>query len=107
VTGEPERPAGRTTDHIRAVPRPVIADEIVVAEFKKNRTGDSARIVLRTYEGTNIIDIRTWHGGGDGYRRPGKGFACAVTRLPELAKALAKAELTARDLGLLEAEGEP
>ena len=63
MNGKPECPAGRKADRIRAVPRPVIADEIVIADFSKNRNGNSARVTLRTYEGTNIVDVRTWHGG--------------------------------------------
>jgi hypothetical protein len=96
---------GRKTDRTMPPHRPVIADEIIVAEFKKNRRGETVKVVLRSYEETNIIDIRTWY-GEDGKRRPGKGFACSVRRLGELAKAVVKAESAARDLGLIEAGGE-
>jgi hypothetical protein len=96
---------GRKTDRTMPPHRPVIADEIIVAEFKKNRRGETVKVVLRSYEDTNIIDIRTWY-GEDGKRRPGKGFACSVRRLGELAKAVVKAESAARDLGLIEAGGE-
>jgi hypothetical protein len=96
----------RKTDRTMPPHRPVIADEIIVAEFKKNRRGETVKVVLRSYEETNIIDIRTWY-GEDGKRRPGKGFACSVRRLSELAKAVVKAECAARDLGLIEDGGEP
>jgi len=96
---------GRKTDRTMPPHRPVIADEIIVAEFKKNRAGESVRVVLRSYEGHNIIDVRTWY-GEDGKRRPGKGFACSMRHLPELARAIAKAESAARELGLIEDGGE-
>jgi hypothetical protein len=94
---------GRKTDRTMPPHRPVIADEIIVAEFKKNRRGETVKVVLRSYEETNIIDIRTWY-GEDGKRRPGKGFACGVLRLPELVAAVNKALVRARELGLIEAE---
>jgi hypothetical protein len=97
---------GRKTNRTMPPHRPVIADEIVLADFKKNRRGETVKVVLRSYEETNIIDIRTWY-GEDGKRRPGKGFACSVRRLSELAKAVVKAESAARDLGLIEDGGEP
>jgi hypothetical protein len=94
-------PLGRKTDRAMPPHRPVIADEIVLADFKKNRRGETVKVVLRSYEDTNIIDIRTWHGSPDGTRRPGKGFACSLRRLRELAAAIVSA---AHELGLIDDE---
>ena len=98
---EYRRPPGNKTDRVMPA-APVIADEIVVEHFKKNRGGDTVKVVLRSWEGHNIIDIRTWTPDGGGKRKPGKGFSCGVKLLPEIAKAVAKAESAARDLGLLD-----
>jgi hypothetical protein len=60
---------------------------------------------LSSYEGRNLIDIRSWHPSDDGVLKPGKGFACTVKHLPKLIAVLTKAEAKARELGLI--EGEP
>lgn len=85
----------------------VISETLLIAEFKKNRGGDSVRVRLRPYETHTIIDIRTWESDLKGYRTPGKGFACAVAKLPELARAIDKALAKARELGLIDAEQKP
>ena len=100
-----ERHACRKTDRTAAPRHPVLTAEIIVSEFKKNRAGESVRVVLRGYEGQNILDIRTWFGSSDGIRRPGRGFACSVKLLPELATAVSKALAKAIELGLIEADG--
>ena len=76
------------------------SEPITVSEWWKNRGGESVRISLSTYQGRNLIDIRTWH-SSEGKLVPGKGFAADVRHLPHLAAALAKAEAKARELGLI------
>ena len=57
---------------------------------------------LSEYEGHALINVRIYATGADGVDRPTtKGVAMSVARLPELARALAKAETTAREMGLL------
>lgn len=110
MTDIPERPApppGRKTDRTMPVHRPVISETVLIAEFKKNRGGDSVRVRLRPYQTHTIIDIRTWESDLKGYRTPGKGFACAVAKLPELVRAIDKALAKARELGLIDAEQRP
>jgi hypothetical protein len=68
-----------------------LAEPITVAEWWKNRRGESVRLVLNTFEGRNVVDLK-----------PGKGFAAEVKHLPRLAAALAKAEAQARELGLID-----
>ena len=54
------------------------------------------------YEGHCLINVRVYCTGTDGIDRPTpKGVAMAVRKLPELARALVKAEAKARELGLL------
>jgi hypothetical protein len=79
---------------------------VVIAEWKKNRAGETVRITLQSYEGHNLVDVRTWF-GEDGFRRPGKGFAAAVKHLPALGAGIAAALAKAVELGLLAPTGGP
>jgi hypothetical protein len=79
-----------------------LSTPLTVAEWWKNRRGESVRLVLNEFEGRNVIDLRTWY-TADGKLKPGKGFAAEVKHLPRLAAALAEAEAKARELGLIEA----
>jgi hypothetical protein len=78
-----------------------LLEPITVAEWWKNRRGESIRLVLNTYEGCNIFDLRTWY-TADGKLKPGKGFAAEVRHLPRLAAEMAKAAAKARELGLID-----
>ena len=81
---------------------PILPEPIIISEWWKNRGGESIRVRLSTYEGHNLVDLRTWWTSEDGTLRPGKGFACAVKHLPKLADALAKALARARELDLID-----
>lgn len=81
-----------------------LQEPITIAEWWKNRRGESIRVRLSTYEGRNLADVRTWY-TEDGKLRPGKVFAVEVKHLPQLARALAKAALQARQLGLIDDGG--
>jgi hypothetical protein len=81
--------------------RPTLSEPITIAEWWKNRGGESVRVTLSTYAGRrNLVDLRTWF-TADGKLQPGKGFAADVRHLPRLAAALAKAVAKATELGLL------
>jgi Transcriptional Coactivator p15 (PC4) len=85
---------------------PVLAEPITVAEWWKNRRGESIRLVLNTFGGRSIFDLRTWFtDAADGKLKPGKGFAAEVRHLPRLAAAFARAEAKARELGLIGDKG--
>jgi hypothetical protein len=78
-------------------PMPRLAEPITIAEWWKNRRGESIRLLLSQFQGRSIIDLRTWY-TADGKLKPGKGFAAEVRHLPRLAAAIAKAEAkSARD----------
>jgi Transcriptional Coactivator p15 (PC4) len=83
--------------------RPTLAEPITVAEFWKNRSGQSIRLTLSTYAGRNLIDLRTWC-LEQGRLKPGKGFAAEARHLPQLVKAFAKACSRARELGLISSD---
>jgi Transcriptional Coactivator p15 (PC4) len=79
-------------------------EPVTIAEWWKNRRGESIRLVLSQFQGRGILDLRTWY-IADGKLKPGKGFAAEVRHLPRLAAAIAKAEAKARELGLVGDEG--
>ena len=83
---------------------PTLPEPVVVSRFWKNRgRAESVRVTLSDYEGQAIVNVRVYATGGDGIDRPTvKGVALGIRKLPELAKALAKAETQARELGLLD-----
>ena len=93
------RKSGRTAAPVVAA----ISEPVVVAEWKKNRGGESVKVQIKPFESAVLIDVRTWY-GEDGYRKPGKGFAATIKHLPALAKALASACASARELGLIDDE---
>jgi Transcriptional Coactivator p15 (PC4) len=84
------------------VTRPTLSEPVVVSEWWRNRSGQSIRISLSTFQGKNLIDVRTW-ATVDGKLKPTtKGFAADVRHLPQLVSALTKACSQARELGLIE-----
>jgi hypothetical protein len=84
--------------------RVTLPEPVEIAKFWKNRRHDAIVTTLSTFEGRNIVDVRT-HTMNNGRLVPTtKGVAIVVLRLPELAKAITKALAKARELGLLEAE---
>jgi Transcriptional Coactivator p15 (PC4) len=84
-----------------------LREPVVVAEFWANRAGESVRIQFREYEGTALVDVRRHYTAKDGVLRPTqKGLSITIRRLPDLARAIAKAERKARALGLIKPEGQ-
>jgi hypothetical protein len=78
-----------------------LTEPIEVARFWKNRRGEAIVVRLSAYEGHDLVDLRTWFTAADGALKPGKGLACSVRHLPELAAALNRALTEARARGLL------
>jgi hypothetical protein len=81
------------------------SEPITVAEWWKNRRGESVRLTLNRYEGRDVVDLRTWFTGDDGKLKPGKGFAAEARHLPRLSAAFAKAEAKAREVHLIGDKG--
>jgi hypothetical protein len=86
--------------------RPTLAEPVEIAKFWKNRRrNESVRVSLSEYEGHVLINVRVYCTGTDGIDRPTpKGVAMGIRKLPELARALAKAEGQAKALGLIDDE---
>jgi hypothetical protein len=84
--------------------RPTLPEPITIEQWWKNRGGEVVRLELSTYEGRNILNLRTWRADRGGIMRPGMGFACSTKHLPKLAAVFAKAVARAKDLGLLDDE---
>jgi hypothetical protein len=87
----------------RQRPRPHLAEPQTIAEWWRDRSGHSIRVALQTYNGHNLLDVRTWY-TAEGKLVPGRGFSANVRHLPRLAKELTKAIRRAVELGLLDAE---
>jgi hypothetical protein len=87
--------------------RPTLDEPITIEKWWKNRSGEIVRLDLSTYQGVNILNLRTWHTDkADGISRPGKGFTCSVKHLPKLTQVFAKATERARELGLIDDQSE-
>jgi hypothetical protein len=96
------RRPGRKTDRVNPRPRSTLAEPVKVAEFWKNRRGETVRISLSTYEARNLVDVRQYFTDAAGKLMPTKsGIAIDVLRLPDLAAAINKALTKAIELGLI------
>lgn len=91
----------RTTDRQNPRKRETLENEVLIARWWKNRHGRCIAIRLRTIDGYNIADLRTFFSGSDGGLKPGKGFTCSVDHLPRLVQEFAKALERATELGLI------
>jgi hypothetical protein len=112
LCGDLDSPAHSTTAALPATPRTpargraTLPEPVKVAEFWKNRRGESIRVTLETYEGRNLVDVRQCRTGDDGKMLMTKrGISLSVLRLPELARAINKALQKAIELGLVDAGG--
>jgi Transcriptional Coactivator p15 (PC4) len=82
--------------------RPTLSEPIIIAEWWKNRGGESIR-TLSTYQGRNIADLRVWYTSPEGKLKPSaKGLTAEACHLPQLTKAIVKAEAKARELHLID-----
>ena len=73
-----------------------------VAVFQKNKFQE-VRVGIREYKGNDLIDIRTWTltQGTDDMVPTAKGVSINIHLLPELRKALDKAEETLKENKML------
>ena len=86
-----------------------IPEEIIVSRFHKNRAHDAVQVSLKSFEGMNLCDVRTFVMRAGILVPTTKGISVVIPRLPDLAKAINKALAKAKELGLLadgESEGE-
>jgi hypothetical protein len=83
-----------------------ITEPIIISRFWKNRAHDAIEVSLKSFEGNNLCDVRMYVMRGGVLVPSTKGVSVVIPRLPDLAKAVSKALAKARELGLLEGEGE-
>jgi hypothetical protein len=75
------------------------AEPILVSEWSRNAR-EMIRVRLDSFQGTQIVDIRSWYPSGDAWK-PGKsGITLSTTHLTALANALTKALEEAKNKGL-------
>jgi hypothetical protein len=82
-----------------------LAEPLVVFQLWKGRQRtECIRLTLSRYKGKPIGDLRVFFTTPTGHMQASKkGIAFAIAKLPELRKALEKAEAKALDLDLIEA----
>ena len=81
-----------------------LAEAIIVDQWWQTRNGKAIRIQLSTWQGKNLVDLRSWDSEQGRLKPSKKGLACEVKHLPRLAKALDRVVETARSLHLIDAD---
>jgi hypothetical protein len=82
-----------------------LPEPIIISRFWKNRSHDAVEVSLKSFEGMNLCDVRTFTMRDGGLVPTTKGISVVVPRLPDLARAINKALAKARELGLLDDDG--
>jgi Transcriptional Coactivator p15 (PC4) len=85
--------------------RIAISEPIIISRFWKNRSHDAVEVSLKSFEGMNLCDVRTYTMRDGGLVPTTKGISVVLPRLPDLARAINKALAKARELGLIDDEG--
>lgn len=81
-----------------------LAEPIKFGFWRNRKRQEEVRVTLSRYENKAIADVRIYFTDQSGCMRPTKkGIALAIAKLPELRKALEKAEAKAISLDLIEA----
>lgn len=83
---------------------PLAEPQVVFQMWKGRQRQECIRLTLTRYKGKAIADLRVFFITSTGHMQASKkGVAFAIAKLPELRKALEKAEAKALDLDLIEA----
>jgi hypothetical protein len=81
-------------------------EPILIAEWPLSR-GEVARVAIRSFKSTWLIDLRKWFEAGDGQLRAGpKGISLSLKHLRRINAAMSDAIEVARSRGLLPADKE-
>ncbi len=76
-------------------------EPILIAEWPLSR-GEIARVAIRSFKGTWLIDLRKWFETGDGQLRAGpKGISLSVKHLRRMSAAMDEALAEGRKRGLI------
>lgn len=90
--------------HRRRDPK-LLPEPVVIERFWRDRAGIAIVVSIEPYDGSNLLHCRKYFTAADGRLLPTKsGVTVPILRIPDLARALAKAERKARELGLLPPE---
>jgi hypothetical protein len=83
---------------------PLSEPRVIFQLWKGRQRTECIRLTLSRYKGKPIGDLRVFFTTKTGHMQASKkGIAFAIAKLPELRKALEKAEATAIELNLIEA----
>jgi hypothetical protein len=87
---------------------PIAENEpIEIHKMSRDRRGNALVFSLKSYEGRAFFDLRTYYTDQDGIFKPtAKGITASPSKLPEIFKAIVKAVDRARELGLIEEDGQ-
>jgi hypothetical protein len=81
-------------------------EPILISEWPLSR-GEIARVSIRSFKGTWLIDLRKWFEAGDGQLRAGpKGISLSLKHLRRISVAMNEAIEVARSRGLIQADDE-
>src|ERR1700722_3329201 len=81
-------------------------ESILIAEWPLSR-GEIARIAIRSFKGTWLIDLRKWYETGDGELRAGpKGISLSLKNLRRISAGMNEAIEVARSRGLIQSDDE-
>ena len=98
----PDKPENASSESVEALSGNSGATlPIIAASWPKNQR-EMLQVRIDTYQGRNVIDVRTWYPDADGNLKPAKGLTVSLAHLPALAAGLAVALEIARRRGLLE-----
>lgn len=85
-----------------------IGEPLLIDRFWRNRRGEAVAVSLRRFKGRVLVDCIVQATSPAGKLEPtGRGLSLLLARLPDLQKALCKAEKRATELGLLKPGGAP
>lgn len=98
----PAKPENAPSESVEALPGNSGATlPIIAASWPKNQR-EMLQVRIDTYQGRNVIDVRTWYPDADGNLKPAKGLTVSIAHLPALSVGLTAALETARRYGLVE-----
>jgi hypothetical protein len=87
---------------------PIAENEpIEIHKMSRDRRGNALVFSLKSYQGRAFFDLRTYYTDRDGIFKPtAKGITASPSKLQEIFKAIVKTVDRARELGLINEDGQ-